>query len=77
MALIDFSHVVFELFKTPKSGDFSAVRFFRYRPISPAAGDQVLARFANGTVAMAERRVGAGKVIAFGSTLDNDWNDWS
>jgi hypothetical protein len=75
LGVIDFSHVVFELFKTPKSGDFSAVRFFRYRPISTAAGDQVLARFANGTVAMAERRVGAGKVIAFGSTLDNDWND--
>jgi hypothetical protein len=75
LGVIDFSHVVFELFKTPKSGDFSAVRFFRYRPISPAAGDQVLARFADGSVAMAERRVGAGKVIAFGSTLDGDWND--
>lgn len=75
LGVIDFSHVVFELFKTPKSGDFSAVRFFRYRPIAPAAGDQVLARFADGTVAMAERRVGAGRVIAFGSTLDGDWND--
>lgn len=75
LGVIDFSHVVFELFKTPKSGDFSGVRFFRYRPISPAAGDQVLARFADGTVAMAERRVGAGKVIAFGSTLDSEWND--
>ena len=73
--VLDFSHVVFELFKAPRRGDFSGVRFFRYRPISPAAGDQVLARFANGTVAMAERRVGAGKVIAFGSTLDSDWND--
>jgi hypothetical protein len=75
LGVIDFSHVVFELFKAPRSGDFSGVRFFRYRPIAPAAGDQVLARFANGAVAMAERRVGAGKVIAFGSTLDNDWND--
>jgi hypothetical protein len=75
LGVMDFSHVVFELFKTPKSGDFSAVRFFRYRPITPAAGDQVLARFADGTVAMSERRVGAGRVIAFGSTLDSDWND--
>ncbi|HQX81079.1 MAG TPA: BatA domain-containing protein [Vicinamibacterales bacterium] len=75
LGVIDFSHVVFELFKTPKSGDFSGVRFFRYRPISPAAGDLVLARFADGSVAMSERRVGAGKVIAFGSTLDSNWND--
>jgi hypothetical protein len=75
LGVLDFSHVVFELFKAPKSGDFSGVRFFRYRPIAPAAGDQVLARFASGAVAMAERRVGAGRVIAFGSTLDNEWND--
>jgi hypothetical protein len=75
LGVMDFSHVVFELFKTPKSGDFSGVRFFRYRPMTPAAGDQVLARFADGTVAMAERKVGAGRVIAFGSTLDSDWND--
>ena len=75
LGVMDFSHVVFELFKTPKSGDFSSVRFFRYRPITTAAGDQVLARFADGTVAMAERKVGAGRVIAFGSTLDGDWND--
>lgn len=76
LGVIDFSHVVFELFKTPKSGDFSSVRFFRYRPLSPAVGDRVLARFADGTVAMAERKVGAGRVIAFGSTLDGDWNDF-
>lgn len=75
LGVMDFSHVVFELFKTPKSGDFSSVKFFRYRPITTAAGDQVLARFADGTVAMAERKVGAGRVIAFGSTLDGDWND--
>jgi hypothetical protein len=75
LGVMDFSHVVFELFKTPKSGDFSGVRFFRYRPITPAAGDLVLARFADGTVAMAERKAGAGRVIAFGSTLDGDWND--
>lgn len=75
LGVLDFSHAIFELFKIPKSGDFTGVRFFRYRPISPAAGDQVLARFADGTVAMAERRVGAGRVIAFGSTLDGNWND--
>lgn len=75
LGVLNFSHVVFELFKAPKSGDLSGARFFRYRPISPAADDQVLARFADGSVAMAERRVGAGRVIAFASTLDSQWNN--
>ena len=69
------SHEAFELFKTPKSGDFSSVRFFRVRPIEPAATDVVLARFADGSVAVVERRVAGGRVMAFGSTLDGDWND--
>ena len=75
LGVIDFSHQALELFKMPKSGDFSGVRFFRFRPITPAPTDAVLARFADGTVAIAERKVGGGRVIAFGSTLDGDWND--
>ncbi len=75
LGVIDFSHVVFEVFKTPGSGDFSSVRFFRFRPIEPTPTDTVLARFADGTVAMVERRVAGGRVIALGSTLDGDWND--
>lgn len=75
LGVIDFSHQALELFKTPKSGDFSNVRFFRFRPIQSTPADHVLARFADGTVAMAERKVAGGRVIAFGSTLDGDWND--
>jgi hypothetical protein len=75
LGVIDFSHQALELFKIPKSGDFSSVRFFRFRPIETMPGDAVLARFADGAVAMAERQVGGGRVIAFGSTLDGDWND--
>ncbi len=36
----------------------------------------VLARFDNGDVALAERRLGEGRVIAVASTLDTDWNDF-
>lgn len=75
LGVIDFSHEALELFKTPKSGDFSGVRFFRFRPIEPAPGDAVLARFADGTVAIAERKVAGGRVMAMGTTLDGDWND--
>jgi hypothetical protein len=36
----------------------------------------VLARFDDGAVALAERVVGSGHVIAFPSTMDNSWNNF-
>jgi hypothetical protein len=70
---IDFSHPVFEIFSLPRSGDLTAARIFRYRTLT-AAG-QVLARFDDGGIAMAERTVGSGSVLAWTSTLDTYWND--
>ncbi len=75
LGFIDYSHPVFELFKAPHSGDFSAARILRYRSLTPAPGDRVLARFDDGAVAAAERHVGRGRVIAWTSTLDDSWND--
>ena len=71
----DYSHPVFEVFKAPRSGDFSAAHVFRYRALQPGAGDRVLARFDDGAVAAAEKRVGTGRVIAWTTTLDDSWND--
>ncbi len=71
----DYSHPVFELFKAPRSGDFSSTHVFRYRELVPGADDLVLARFDDGAVALAERRVGAGRVIAWATTLDDSWTD--
>ncbi len=70
---IDFSHPVFEIFSSPRSGDLTAARIFRYRTLT-AAG-HVLARFDDGGVAVAERKVGSGAVLAWTSTLDSYWND--
>jgi hypothetical protein len=70
---IDFSHPVFEIFSSPRSGDLTAARIFRYRTLT-AAG-HVLARFDDGGVALAERKVGGGSVLAWTSTLDSYWND--
>ena len=41
----------------------------------PAPDDRVLARFDDGAVAAAERRVGTGRVIAWTTTLDDSWTD--
>jgi hypothetical protein len=88
LAELDFSHPVLEIFKAPRSGNLSTARFFRYRAIEMkpeppgdkeggerAPGRRVAARFDDGAVAMAERRLGSGTVILWSSTLDNYWND--
>ena len=71
----DYSHAVFEIFKAPRSGDFSAARIYRYRTISTGPSDRVLARFDDGAVAAAERKVGAGRVIVWASALDDSYSD--
>jgi hypothetical protein len=76
LGTLDRSHPIFEPFKDPKNGNFSTVRFFKYRTITPAPADKVLARFDDGAPAMVERIVGSGRVILTASTVDKGWNDF-
>jgi hypothetical protein len=73
LAYLNYPHPVFELFRGPRTGDFSSARFFRYHPLE--APDGVLARFDDGAVALAEKKVGRGRVLIWTSTLDTLWND--
>jgi hypothetical protein len=75
LGYIDYSHPVFEIFKAPRSGDFSAAHFFEYRAVEPAPADRVIARFDDGTAAAVERKIGAGRVILWTSPLDDTWTD--
>ena len=74
LGYVDFSHPAFEIFSSPRSGDLTAARIFRYRAIT--APGKVVARFDDGAVAVAERKVGRGTVIAWASTFDSFWNDF-
>jgi len=71
----DYSHPIFELFGSPRSGDVTTARFFRYRPFEPNESSVVLARYDDGNPALAEHNLGDGKVLLWMSTLDNFWND--
>jgi hypothetical protein len=71
----DNSHPVFEVFKAPRSGDFSAARVLRYRAFETTPDARILARYDDGAVAAAEKRVGTGRVIALTTTLDDSWSD--
>ena len=77
IGFLDHSHPVLEPFKDPRNGTLADARYLRYRRLDPAPGDQVMARFDDGGVALVERRVGSGRVIAWTSTLDTDWNSFA
>ena len=77
LGFVDYSHPVFEVFSTPRSGDLAAPRFYRYRPLDARPATAVLARFDNGAAAMAEHTVGEGRVLIWTSTLDSFWNDFA
>jgi hypothetical protein len=72
---LEYGHAVFAPFRAPRSGDFSGVRVYGYRKLTPAQGAAVLARFDDGAPALVERRVGRGRVALWGTSLDMAWND--
>src|SRR3989441_398430 len=77
MMALEYGHPIFEPFRTPRSGNFSAARFYGYRVLTPAqsAQAQILARFDAGAPAVVERKLGNGRVLVWASTLDLSWSD--
>jgi hypothetical protein len=75
LGYLDYGHAVFEVFAGPRSGDFTGARFFRARAFTPAPEASVLARFDDGSVALAELRVGRGRVLVWTNTLDDYWSN--
>ena len=72
---LEYGHNVFEPFRAPRSGDFSAARFYGYRAMTLQPGANVLARFDDGAPALIERRAGQGRVLVWASSFDLEWND--
>jgi hypothetical protein len=74
LGALEYSHPIFELFRAPRSGDFSAPRFYAYRAFETAP-PRPLARFDDGAPALVDKKVGEGRVLVWASTLDLGWND--
>ncbi|MCG6989442.1 MAG: BatA domain-containing protein [Gemmatimonadetes bacterium] len=75
LGFLDHDSPIFEVFARPRSGDFTAARFFRARAFQPADSARVLARYDDGTPALVEGYRGKGTVLVWTSTLDQFWND--
>lgn len=75
LSYLNYDHPALGLFREPRSGDFTAARFFRYRRLEVRDSAAVLARFDDGATALAEVERGAGRVVVWASGLENFWND--
>ncbi len=75
LSTMEYGSPVFDVFSAPRSGDLSAAKFFRYRDLTVDDPQSVLARYSDGQVALAEKKVGDGIVLVWTSTTDTYWND--
>jgi hypothetical protein len=74
MGIEEASHPIFAVFRDVRGGDLAGVRVFRQRALR-ADSMAVLARFDDGSPALAEGRIGRGRVLVLATALDNVWND--
>lgn len=75
LGAVQYGHPVFEVFRAPRSGDFSSARFYGYRLATPSKTATVLARFDAGAPALIEQTSGRGQVLMWTTSLDLHWND--
>ena len=77
LASFDANHPIFEVFKAPRSGDFTSANFYRYRPLTLTENDRTLAGFDDGAATLVERSVGTGRVLVWTTTFDRFWNNFA
>jgi hypothetical protein len=75
LSILRYDHPLLAPFAEPRSGDFSAARFFRYRAVDVQADGGVLARYDDGTIALSETLSDGARVVTWNGGLANEWND--
>ncbi|MBI5388370.1 MAG: VWA domain-containing protein [Verrucomicrobia bacterium] len=67
---------MFAVFRQPNSGNLAIPEFTRRFAANLTAGAAVRASFDDGVPLIAERRVGAGRVVWVNTSADTAWSDW-
>jgi hypothetical protein len=77
LAKLELDHPIFAVFPPDATGlrEAAFARVVLLGPTTDVARRRVLARYDNGTAALVEAEVGAGRLLFFTSSLDRDWND--
>lgn len=76
LGFVDYDHPVFELFRGPRSGDFSRAAFYRTRRVQAVADARTPARFDDGSPALVETRSGRGRIVVWAGGMDRLWTDF-
>lgn len=74
-APVDRRHPILRTFGATV-GNLGSVRFTRTVGVADDGVGRVIGRFSNGMPALVEYQVGSGRVVWFGSDLNNRWNDF-
>jgi hypothetical protein len=78
-ATVSDDHPLFAAFPGEQGQAFAGVRTHQAAVLEPgraAHTTRILLRYQNGSPALVEGTVGAGRVVLFTSTLDRDWTNW-
>ena len=68
-------HPALACFQDPQQGDLRRVEFRKLLPLTSLEPDSSGLLFAGGQLILAERRLGRGRCLYFGSTADRDWTE--
>jgi hypothetical protein len=82
----DYQHPMVALWNDPAAGTLASARFYRALPLNmpppstpqrmqEAGEPEVVLKYSDGAIAVAQRNWGLGRVVLFSSTADTAWND--
>ena len=74
---IDWTHPLFRIFGPAEREGLESARTFRYALLKPEGGQaRAIASYDDGSPAIVEGRLGAGKVLLYTSSASRTWTDW-
>lgn len=79
----DYQHPMVALWNDPAAGTLGSARFYRAFPLNVSLGvgtaeagePEIILKYSDGAVALAQRNWGLGRVVLFSSSADTAWND--